>query len=134
MAGTQSSSSFAQGRGIWLLQSGADLSEDARATWILAVTGLVVAACAAGVLGLSPRWFPDNIVSLVLQAARIVLTTAAIAGGAVWALWYVVSEEPSSGAGWIVRNLSLSWVFLPAFVLFYEARSVWMLAIAPLVA
>ena len=134
MAGSQSSSSFAQGRGFWLLQPGADHSEDARSTWILAVTGLVVAACAAGVLGLSPRWFPDNIVSLVLQAARIVLTTAAIAGGAVWALWYVVSEEPSSGAGWIVRNLSLSWVFLPAFVLFYEARSAWMLAIAPLVA
>jgi hypothetical protein len=45
-----------------------------------------------------------------------------------------VSDKPSGGAAWIARNLSVGWVFLPCFVLLYQARSVWMLAFAALVA
>jgi hypothetical protein len=120
--------------GFSLLRAGRDHNEDPRSTWVLAAAGLVVAACAAGALDVSPRWFPNNPGSLLLQAARIVLTTAAIGVAAVWTLWYVVSDKPSSGAAWIARNLSVGWVFLPCFVLLYQARSVWMLVFAALVA
>ena len=136
MAGLQSSSGGEQGpaRGFSLLRPEMDHGEDARSTWVLALAGLLVAGCAAGLLDLSPRWFANNVGSVLLQAARIVLMTAAVGGAAVWALWYVVSDKPSAGAAWIARNLSMGWMFLPCFVLFYQARSPWMLACAALVA
>ena len=137
MAGLQSSSGAnggAQERGFSLLRAGSNHKEDARSTWVLALAGLLVAGCAAEALGLSPRWFANNVAMLLLHATRIVLTTAAMGAAAVSVLWYVVSDKPSAGPAWIVRNLSVGWVFLPCFVLLYQARSVWMLVFAVLVA
>ncbi|HEX3570189.1 MAG TPA: hypothetical protein VHU44_05145 [Acidobacteriaceae bacterium] len=136
MAGLQSSSSFEQApvRGFSLLRPGADHGEDARSTLVLAVAGLLVASLAAGLLDLSPRWFANNMGSVLLQAARIVLMTAAIGGATVWALWYVVSDKASAGAWWVARNLCIGWVFLPCFELLNQAGSPWALAFAALVA
>src|SRR5947209_3711595 len=111
MAGVQSSSSFEHvpPRGFSLLRAGADHAEDARSTWALALAGFAVAWFAAWALCLSPRWFTNSPAMIVLQSARIVLSTAAIGGAAVWSLWYVVSNKPSAGAAWIARNLSVGW-------------------------
>ena len=129
MAGLQSSSGMEP-----LSLSGANQGDEARSTWVLALAGLLAAVCAATVLNVNPRWFAYGVGSVMLQSARMVLTTAAIGAAVVWVLWYVVSDRPSGGVAWLARNLSACWVFLPCVVLFDQARSVWTLLFAALVA
>src|ERR1035437_8491431 len=121
-----------EARGLSFLPVGARNPEDPRSTWALAIAGLLSAAIAACALCLSPRWYSPTFLSLIYQSARIVATAAAFGGVAVWILWFMVSEKPSSGPTWIARNLSAGWVFLPCFVLLYQWNSPWMLFLAAL--
>ena len=134
MTGLHSSSGGGPLGGFSVFGAGDDHGEQARSVWLLALAGMVAAACAASLLNLNTHWFASNPGFAMLQSLRMVVATAAMGAAAVWVLWYVVGDRQSGGVAWLARNLSACWVFLPCIVLFDQARSAWTLVFAAMVA
>src|ERR1039457_888153 len=71
-------------------------TDDARSMGTMAVAGLLLAATAASLLCLSPRWYSNRFIAFVYEPARFVALTAATGATAVWIVWGGLNNPPAA--------------------------------------
>jgi hypothetical protein len=99
---------------------------DPTETWLLVVTGISSATFLANLICPSPHPHATYWIVLFLQAAFLLVLTAAAGAAGIFVPWFFLKIKPPFPFASLAKKAALAWVFLPGIILLYHRHSPWM--------